>query len=167
MEEYIDLYDDNKKNTGIVIPRSKEKELPEGYHILVSALLVINNENKIMMQLTSKEKGNILSLPSGHVLHAENSKETIVREMYEEQGLRINKQNIVLVEERLANRIAFFDIYYLKADFKKENMVLQKDEVEDVIWMTPDEVFKAFDEGKVRKSSVDSIRNFLKNNLNN
>ena len=114
MEEYIDLYDDNKKNTGIVIPRSKEKELPEGYHILVSALLVINNENKIMMQLTSKEKGNILSLPSGHVLHAENSKETIVREMYEEQGLRINKQNIVLVEERLANRIAFFDIYYLK-----------------------------------------------------
>ena len=39
MEEFIDLYDDNKKNTGIVIPRSKEKELLEGYHILVSALL--------------------------------------------------------------------------------------------------------------------------------
>ena len=35
MEEYIDLYDDNKKNTGVVIPRSKEKDLPEGMHILV------------------------------------------------------------------------------------------------------------------------------------
>ena len=32
MEEYIDLYDDNKKNTGIVITRSKEKELPEGMY---------------------------------------------------------------------------------------------------------------------------------------
>ena len=71
MEEYIDLFDDNKKNTGIVIPRSKEKELPEGHHILVSALLVKNDDNKIMMQLTSKEKGSILSLPSGHVLHDE------------------------------------------------------------------------------------------------
>ena len=167
MDEQIDLYDDNKKNTGIVIPRSKEKDLPEGYHILVSALLVINSENKIMMQLTSKDRGNILSLPSGHVLHGENSKDTIVREMYEEQGLNINKNSIILVEERLANRIAFFDIYYMEADFKRENMVLQKEEVEDVVWMTPEEIFQAFDEGKARKSSVDSIRNFLNNNLKN
>lgn len=161
MEEFVDLYDDNKKNTGIVIPRSKEKELPEGYHILVSALLVMNTENKIMMQLTSKEKGNILSLPSGHVLHNESSEDTIVREMYEEQGLKIDKKRLTLVEERLANKIAFFDIYYLKADYKRENMILQKEEVEDVIWMTSEDIFKAFDEGKVRKSSADSIRNFL------
>ena len=161
MEEYIDLYDENKKNTGIVIPRKNEKELPEGYHILVSALLVINSDNKIMMQLTSKSKGNVLSLPSGHVLHNENSKETIVREMYEEQGLVIDKSAITLVEERLANRIAFFDVYYLKADYKREDMILQKEEVEDVIWMTYEEISDAFNNGKVRKSSVDSIRNFL------
>lgn len=161
MEELIDLYDDNKKNTGIVIPRSKEKELLEGYHILVSALLVINNDNKIMMQLTSKSKGSILSLPSGHVLHNEDSKETIVREMYEEQGLKIDKNAITLVEERLANKIAFFDIYYLKADYKIEDMILQEEEVQDIMWMTFEEIFDAFNNGKVRKSSVDSIRNFL------
>ena len=161
MEEFIDLYDDNKKNTGIVIPRSKEKELLEGYHILVSALLVINSDNKIMMQLTSKSKGSILSLPSGHVLHNESSKETIVREMYEEQGLKIDKNAITLVEERLANKIAFFDIYYLKADYKIEDMTLQKEEVQDIMWMTFEEIFDAFNNGNVRKSSVDSIRNFL------
>ena len=161
MEEFIDLYDDNKKNTGIVIPRSKEKELLEGYHILVSALLVINSDNKIMMQLISKSKGSILSLPSGHVLHNESSKETIVREMYEEQGLKIDKNAITLVEERLANKIAFFDIYYLKADYKIEDMTLQKEEVQDIMWMTFEEIFDAFNNGNVRKSSVDSIRNFL------
>ena len=161
MEEFIDLYDDNKKNTGIVIPRSKEKELLEGYHILVSALLVINSDNKIMMQLISKSKGSILSLPSGHVLHNESSKETIVREMYEEQCLKIDKNAITLVEERLANKIAFFDIYYLKADYKIEDMTLQKEEVQDIMWMTFEEIFDAFNNGNVRKSSVDSIRNFL------
>ena len=165
-EEYIELVDDNKKNTGIVIPRSKAKELPDGHHVLVSALLVKNSDNKIMMQLTSKSKDSILSLPSGWVSHGENSRDTIAREMFEEQGLLIDKNEIVLIEERLANRIAFFDIYYLKADYKKEDMVLQTEEVEDVIWMYADEIFVAYEEGKVRKSSVDSIRNFLNSNYN-
>ena len=167
MEEYVDLYDDNKNNTGIAIPRSKENDLPEGHHILVSALIVKNKDNKIMMQLTSKSKGSILSLPGGHVVHNENSRDTIVREMFEEQGLSINKNNITLVEERLANRIAFFDIYYIEADYKKEDMVLQKEEVEDVLWMSPQDIFLAYEKGNVRKSSVDSIRNFLNSKFNN
>lgn len=167
MEEYIDLYDDNKKNTGVVIPRSKEKDLPEGMHILVSALLVRNNDNKIMMQLTSQSKGNILSLPSGHVLHNEHSKDTIVREIFEEQGLIINEKDITLVEERLANRIAFFDIYYMRANLKKEDMKLQLEEVEDILWMSPEEIFLAYEENRVRKSSVDSIRNFLDSKYSN
>ena len=117
-----------------------------------------------MMQLTSKEKGSILSLPSGHVLHDENSKDTIVREMFEEQGLTINKDDITLVEERLANRIAFFDFYYLNANYKKEDMKLQEEEVDDVIWMSPEEIFSAYEEGKVRKSSYESIKIFLNKN---
>ena len=52
MEEYIDLYDDNKQNTGVAIPRSKEWELPEGRHILISALIVKNSDGKIMLQFT-------------------------------------------------------------------------------------------------------------------
>lgn len=166
-EEYVDLYDNNKKNTGVVIPRSKEKDLPEGMHILVSALLVRNNDNIIMMQLTSQSKGNILSLPSGHVLHGENSKDTIIREIFEEQGLSINENDITLVEERLANRIAFFDIYYMRANFKKEDMKLQLEEVEDIIWMSSKEIFLAYEENKVRKSSAQSIRNFLNSKYSN
>lgn len=166
MEEYIDLFDDNKKNTGIVIPRSKEKELEPGTHILVSALLIRNDENKIMMQLTSKEKGDILSLPSGHVLHGEDSKDTIIREMLEEQGIKIQKDKITLVEERLANKIAFFDIYYMEANFKKEDMKLQDEEVADVLWMSPEEIFSAYDNGKVRKSTFESIKNFLASDYN-
>ena len=48
-------------------------------------------------------------------------------EMFEEQGLTINKDDITLVEERLANRIAFFDIYYLNANYKREDMKLQEE----------------------------------------
>ena len=75
--------------------------------------------------------------------------------------MKIDKNAITLVEERLANKIAFFDIYYLKADYKIEDMTLQKEEVQDIMWMTFEEIFDAFNNGNVRKSSVDSIRNFL------
>ena len=160
MEEYLDLYNDNKEKIG-VIPRSKKKELPEGQHILVSTLIVINNQNKIMLQLTSKSKGNVLALPGEHVLHNEDSEDAIVREMYEEQGIKIDKEEITFVEERLANRVAFFDIYYLKADYNKADMILQEEEVADVIWMSPEDIFKEYDNGNVRKSSLDSIKNFL------
>ncbi|OGO85898.1 MAG: hypothetical protein A2Y24_07175 [Clostridiales bacterium GWE2_32_10] len=163
-EEYIELVDGNKQKTGVVIPRSNYKELlPEGQRVLIAALLVKNSEDKIMMQLTSKEKGSILSLPSGWVMQGDSSRETVVREMYEEQGLKIDIDKIILVEERPTSKTAFFDIYYLEADFKREDMVLQKEEVDDVIWMSPEEIFSAYDEEKVRKSSVESIRNFLDN----
>ncbi len=163
MEEMIDLFDDCKKNTGIVIPRSKEKELPEGKHILVSALIVMNSKKEIMLQLTSKERGNVYSLPSGHVLHGETSDNTIIREMYEEQGIRIDKKDICLVEERLANKIAFFDIYYINKDFERNSMKLQENEVEDVVWLKFDKIKLLYDEGKLRKSSYESINNFLNN----
>ena len=42
-------------------------------------------------------------------------------------------------------------------------MILQKEEVADVIWMSTEEIFRAYDNGMVRKSSVESIRNFLYN----
>jgi NADH pyrophosphatase NudC (nudix superfamily) len=161
MEEYIDLYDKNMQKTDRIISRLKEKELPEDMHILVSALIIKNYAGKIMLQLTSEEKGNIYSLPSGHVLHGESSREAIVREIYEEQGIVILKDDIMFVERRLANRIAIFDIYYIEGDYKKEEMKLQKEEVADVIWFTIDEIDDLYNKKRIRKSSYDSIKNFL------
>jgi len=45
-------------------------------------------------------------------------------------------------------------------------MVLQKEEVDDVIWMSPEEIFSAYNEERVRKSSFESIRNFLSSGFN-
>ncbi len=161
MEEYLDIYDDHKQKTGEVVLRQKAKELPQGKHILIATLIIRNDENKIMMQLTSKSKDSVIALPGGHVTHNENSKQAVIREVYEEQGILINEKDITLVGERLHNNAVFFDVYYLKANFKKEDMKLQQEEVEDVIWMTPDEISLAYEQNKVRQTSYDSIVNFL------
>lgn len=161
MEEYLELYNDSKIKTGIKFPRSKEKELPEGMHILISALIVKNFEHKIMLQLTSPEKGSIYSLPSGHVLYGENSLETIVREMDEEQGIKISKDEVKFLGGRLANKIAFFDIYYLEKDYQKSEMKLQKEEVSDIIWLNMKEIDSLYEQNKLRKSSYEAIKMFF------
>ena len=61
---------------------------------------------------------------------------------------------------------------YWKKDGRKRNITWEAKLARYLEHHTPlerirHELFKAFDEGKVRKSSVDSIRNFLKNKLNN
>lgn len=162
MEEYLELYDDSKIRTGIKIPRSKEKELPDGMHILIAALIIMNSHNQIMLQLTSPEKGSIYSLPSGHVLYGENSEDTVIREMYEEQGIKISKDEIKFLGERLANRIAFFDIYYLKRDYTIDEMNLQKEEVANVVWTTFEEIDSLYELGKLRKSSFEAIKLFVR-----
>ena len=160
MEEVLDLFDENKKNTGIVISRSQNMDLPKGNYILIAVLIVKNSKNQIMMQYTSPSKGSIFALPGGHVLHNEDSKDTIVRELWEEQGLKINKEELVFLGDRIANSKIIVDAYYLKSDFDKEEMLLQQEEVEEVTWMTLEEIDKAYQKGKVRKSSYDSIKNF-------
>lgn len=154
MDEYLDVYDGKKNKLGIVIPRTAERELPDGQYILITVLVIENSENKIMIQVTSKAKGNVLALPGGHVLHNETSQDAIVREVFEEQGINVNKKELTLLKSAVINAIALADIYYLKQDFNLDNMVLQKEEVEDVIWMSCEEIFSAYKDGKVRKSTI-------------
>ena len=49
---------------------------------------------------------------------------------------------------------------------KLQKMKLQEEEVADVLWMSPEEIFKEFENGRVRKSTNDSIRNFLNSKYN-
>ncbi len=165
MEEELDLYDDNKEKTGDTILRKNEKNLPDGKHILIAALIATSNDNKVMMQLTSEDRGGIYSLPSGHVLHGEESWETIIREMFEEQGIIIKKEEISFLGARLANRIAYFDIYHINKYFDICDMKLQQTEVTNVEWLSLDEINELFKQSKVRKSSYEAIINFLSNGI--
>ena len=40
----------------------------------------------------------------------------------------------------------------MRANLKKEDMQLQLEEVEDILWLSPEEIFLAYEENKVRKS---------------
>lgn len=51
----------------------------------------------------------------------------------------------------------FFDIYYMKKDFEISDLVLQKEEVESVEWLSIDEIEKLIDDGLFLESHAEEF----------
>ena len=94
--ELLDVYDNNGNPTGRKIVRGdKSVILNENEHIAVAVIFIENNNHEFLIQKTSKEKGGHFSSTGGHVDSGETPLETIKREVYEELGINIEKDNIV------------------------------------------------------------------------
>ena len=103
--ELLDVYDDNGKKTGKVVERGiDDSAFEKGEHIAVAIIYIENSKGEFLIQKTSKEKGGIYSSTGGHVDHNEEPIDSIVREVKEELGLEISKNDIA-------------DLGYLVVDF--------------------------------------------------
>ena len=159
--EYLDLYDENKELTGEKILRGKGKpSVPEGRFINIVIIFIQNSFGKFLFQKTSKEKGNELATTGGHVKSGQNCNEAIVSEVFEELGIDISNDNFELVDT-MKFGIAFQDVYYLKKDIDIKNLTLQSEEVEEVMWLSVDEVKKFISQGKLRKGNIKAFENLL------
>lgn len=144
--EYLDLYDSNKNKLNKKIVRGNYT-FKDNEHILISVIFIENNNNEFLIQLTSKNKGSIYSSTGGHVTSGSNKLDTIVKELYEELGLVIDKKEITFIKDITIN-VPIFSLYYLKKDIDINNVILEKDEVEDVSYLTKEEILKLIDTNK-------------------
>ena len=62
--EKRDLYDGNKKLTGLSI--YKDEEIPKNNYILIVVLISQNEENKFLIQKRSKIKDGLWAFTGGH-----------------------------------------------------------------------------------------------------
>ena len=96
--EYWDLYDKNRQKLNKIHLRGKE--LNEGeYHIVVN-IWIINDQNKIL--LTKRHPNKIWPLKwectGGSVIAGEDSFTGAIREVEEEIGIRLKKENGKLID---------------------------------------------------------------------
>ena len=163
--EYIDLYDNNKKLTGEKIFREKGKKanVPTGKYSVVVIAFIKNHNNKYLLQKTTKNKGGIWSLTGGHVKSGQTSLEAIPEEIKEELGLHFPDEMITLLKTYKYEN-AFKDVYYINSDIDLDKIKLQIDEVEDVNFFTEEKIYKLIDEEQIRKTNIDAILDFFKEN---
>lgn len=130
--ERRDLYNKDRELTGETI--YKGEPIPEGKYIIVIL---------VMIQKRSKQKDGKYAATGGHVKTGETSAEGMMSEIQEELGLTVKPEELeLLFSGRGDEQQVFFDLYYMKKDFKLSDLVLQEEEVESVSWKTIEEIEK-------------------------
>lgn len=143
MEEYYDIYDENKNKTGKIAKRN-EYELKNGEFRLVADAFFINSKNELMLtkRAERKKSGLLWEGTGGSIQAGETGLEGIIRETKEEIGIDLTKKDLIFFKELKTNSMGFWrfkEIYVVKKDIKISDLVLKEDEVIDAKWVTLDE----------------------------
>lgn len=135
--EMIDIYDDSRVLTGTALPR-KAKLSPGQYMLYVYALISDRNGRYLVTRraLTKKWAAGSWEVPGGGAMAGETSLAAIQREVFEETGLDISKDDVSVIYSYKNTDNGgdnyFADIYLVNKDFSLEEVKLQGCEVSDV-----------------------------------
>lgn len=165
--EVWNILDENGNKTGQTIIRGKDK-LPEGcYHESV-AVWIINEENKMLIQKRSSNKKrypNMWAMTTGAVIADESSINAAAREVKEELGIDINKEELKFIGKFKGNT-AYIDNFILNKNIDMKDIILQEEEVSDVEWNSYDEINKKYECGEFVPHWWEYIKNDIKKYFN-
>lgn len=149
--ELIDVLDQEGKKTGEVLRRSEIHRLGK-WHLVVH-VWIINKEGQILLQKRSMNKemdsGKWDVSAGGHASSGDDSLTTAQKEIQEELGIEIPKEEIKFIGTLTAQNIQrngrfinneFNDVYIVRADTQIKNMTLQKEEVDEVRFVPLEEM---------------------------
>ena len=158
--ELLDLVDINGNSLGKTVERGN-CEIKEGEYIVITVVYLKSND-KYLLQLTSKEKGNVYAVTGGHVPHGLTSREQTVVECKEELGLDLDIDRLEYLGV-VYRKQAMFTVYLYEDDnLINEKITLQEEEVADAFWLTKEEIDSLIEKDLVRESTCKSYNKFIK-----
>ncbi len=163
MAEYWDAYLENGLKTNETLIRGKK--IADGLFHLVVEILVINNDNEILFMKRHPDKRSYASFfeasAGGSVLKGEESYDAVIRELYEETGIKIDKP--VFVDRRVSEKHRIiFDEYIVRLYLNKlPKITLQKGETVDFRWVKKEELYNFYKKNSIIPGHIDKINNFF------
>lgn len=141
--EYWDIYDKDRNKTGKIIKRG-ERLLDGEYHLIVH-IWIKNSNNEFLVQQRSEFVKNplIWSTTGGSAIAGEDSKTAALREVKEELGIDLSKENgflfdVDIYEEDNQKYISDTYLYFIDLDIDK--VKLQQEEVKQVKYLKMDKI---------------------------
>lgn len=158
--EYRDLYDDKRKFTGKKM--LKDGILPKGLKYVTVVVFIFNPQNKKwLMQKRSKDKGGKWATTSGHPVSGQTSLEGMVTEIKEELGMDVDKEQLKFITT-VDRKEKFADIYYLEENIDLKDLHIQQEEVEEVRWMSNNEIDTFYLNNKFKKTHYNYYKEMKK-----
>ena len=138
-----------------------KKDLEKGKYFMIVLIFIENDNHEFLIQKTSKEKGGMYAITGGHVSFGDNNIKTVIKEAKEELGININEKEIKYIDT-IKHDIAFCDTFYIHQNINLDDITLQKEEVENIYWLTKEEIYKLDKEGKFRHRNIYNFEKVLK-----
>ena len=161
MVELAEIYDNKRR------PLNKTSErysMNKGEYALVVHVWIMNKKGELLLQKRSENKkvypGKWSVTGGGNELN-ETTLQTAIRECKEEIGidLDVDKLELMLTVKR---EKVFVDVWLLKQDIDINSIIMQKDEVAEVRWVTLEEIRNMINGGKT-SPSIEIYFNTLEN----
>lgn len=146
--EFNDIYDENRNPTGRVHRRGSHWQ--PGEFGLVVCVWVYDGRGRFL--LTRRAKGKSFAgtweNSGGAVKAGETSRQAIVRELFEETGIRAEEAEFEFLESD-RDRNMFYDHYCLCRSLPLQDIVLLPGETDDVMWATYGKIHWMIRTGKI------------------
>lgn len=174
-KELIDVLDENGVKTGKVLDRGAIHK--NGLWHRAIAVAIINGKQEILLQQRAENKEKNAGMwdisVAGHISAGQNSKDAALREISEEIGIEISKNELEYIfSYRMNQKVSdefienqFYDFYIIKNDnIKIENIKIQESELQDIKFVDLSTLNKMLDEHIIvdRKPIYDELINYLK-----
>ena len=146
--ELNDIYNENRELTGRVHKRGTPWK--PGEYGLVVCVWVYDGRGRIL--LTRRAKGKSFAgtweNSGGAAKAGETSRQAVVRELFEETGIRASEEEFELLDSD-RDRNTFYDFYCLKRKVAVQDIKLLPGETDDVKWATFREVHEMIARGEI------------------
>ena len=149
MKEYWDLYDKDGNMLERKVTRG-EKLLFGEYHLVINAWIK-NSNNEYLITQRSKNKTHPLmwECSGGSALMNESSIDAAIREVKEELGIDVEDGLFIGRTIRYyPNCPDILDVWLFNCDKNLEEITIQKEEVNDVMWANVSKIKELYNEGK-------------------
>jgi 8-oxo-dGTP diphosphatase len=158
--EKVDLYNSRRELTG---ETSERNNVPEGRYRLSVHVWIRNEENNILIQQRSSDRKifpNMWTNTGGAVSSGQTSLETAIRELKEELDVNVNTEKLELVCS-YKRKTDFVDVWLLNDNLEIEDMKFQKEEVQNVKWVSPGQFDEMIKTDEAVKSSFEYYQKYI------
>lgn len=136
MPEIQDLYDADRAPTGEIYVRGEV--VPQGRFRLGVQVWIRNDEGMFLLsQRHPRKKKPLLWEPTGGAVDAgEDTRSAGVREVFEEIGVKLDPEKMMLVRTKLCDGIEFLDTYLAQWNGSLDELKFQENEVVAARWVS-------------------------------
>ena len=150
MSELWDLYDKEKNKLNKTIRRGDKLKYNE-FHLVVNAWIV-NDKGEFLIARRSPNKPHPLfwECTGGSALKGEDGITASLREVKEELGIDLDKKTAKYIGSTLRyypNCNDILEVWLFRSNVSINDVKIQEEEVNDVMWATKEDIIKLYDEG--------------------